>query len=80
VDVLDRLQEGDRVGLLAVGLDHAALEAHARVPGDRVGERVGVGLDADDLAGGAAQDVGAVALAEAMSMTFSPPTRARIHS
>ncbi|CAA9485490.1 MAG: hypothetical protein AVDCRST_MAG13-1422 [uncultured Solirubrobacteraceae bacterium] len=62
--VLDRLQEDDRVGGRVVALDHVPDErevrAHVAQPRVLVGLRIGV--HADHVAGGAGQDVGAVAL------------------
>ncbi len=65
LQVLDRLQEHDRVGGLGEGLDEVALEAQVRPgvaqPGVLVG--LGVGVDADHLRGRAGEHVRAVALA-----------------
>ena len=50
-EVLDRLQEDDRVGRLREGLDQRSLEAQVRAPvaQARVLVRVRVGIDANDL-------------------------------
>ena len=66
LDVLDRLQEHERVARLVEGLDHRAHEAqvvaHVAQPGVLV--RLGVGVDADDFRRPRARHhVGAVALA-----------------
>ena len=53
LQVLDRLQEDDRVGRLGERLDQVALEAQvgAAVAQPRVLVRLGVGVDADDAGG-----------------------------
>ena len=55
LDVLDRLQEDDRVARLREGLDHVAHEAQVgrAVAQARVLVRVGVGVDADHAVGAA---------------------------
>ena len=65
MDVLDRLEEDDRVARLGVVLDEAALEAQVGSGVAKAGVlvRLGVGVDADDLGGRARQRGRAVALA-----------------
>ena len=66
LDVLDRLQEHDRVvaSRRAEGLHQSALEAQvlALVAQPRVLVGLGVGVDADHVGRGARQNLGAVAL------------------
>jgi hypothetical protein len=64
-DVLDGLQEHDRVAGLGVDLHHAALEAQVRCAVAQPGvlERVGVGLDPDDRRRARGEHGRAVALA-----------------
>ena len=65
VDVLDRLQEDDRVTGLVIRLDEIAFEAQvgAHVAQPRVLVGLGVGVDADHVGGAHGEHVGAVALA-----------------
>ena len=65
LDVLDRLQEDDRVAALVEALDQGALEAQVRPPVACLRVLVGfrVGIDPEDLGGAPGEHVGAVALA-----------------
>ena len=65
LDVLDRLQEDDRVAALVEALNQGALEAQVRPPVACLRVLVGlrVGIDPDDLGGAPGEHVGAVALA-----------------
>ncbi len=64
LDVLDRLQEDDRVDLACVVLDQLSLKRDVglRVPQARVLEGFGIRVDPDDRLSGARQHLGAVTL------------------
>ncbi len=65
LQVLDRLQEHHRVGLLGEALHEVALEAQvsASIAQPRVLVRLGIGVDADHARGARGEHVRAVALA-----------------
>ena len=65
MDVLDRLEEHDRVARAGEALHEVALEAEVwpHVAPPRVLVRIRVGVDADHLACACGEDVGAVTLA-----------------
>ncbi len=65
LEVLDRLQEHDRIGRLGERLDEVTREAQvgAAVAQPRVLVSLGVGVHADDLCGGVSEHVRAIALA-----------------
>ena len=82
LEVLDRLQEHDRVGRRGERLDEIALEPQvgAAVAQTRVLVRLGVGVDTDDIGGDTREHVRAITLAAGHVDHAQPATRVAIHS